>query len=281
VDDSGRVVVTNAGRAEPPGAVAQWNETDTTAESLPADVTTYDWVTSKGFLTRTAVFDEVGGPDPRLWPLNHVDKDYCTHLRCHGHAVALVPGARLRHTGSQSAPTTLRSFLTVWRETWFDQRWHGPLEALAGRTAAVVPHPCADWRPDATSAPLDAMSVVVGLEAGRMLVPLSRYAARERSAAEAVLEARIAELRARADQLALEADSATARAAWLEEHAAGQERQLAHQAETLAAAEAAGHRARRRAGRARQRLRALEKSLERSLTWQVTRRLRRLVGRPG
>jgi len=281
VDDSGRVVVTNAGRAEPPGAVAQWNETDTTAESLPADVTTYDWVTSKGFLTRTAVFDEVGGPDPRLWPLNHVDKDYCTHLRCHGYAVALVPGARLRHTGSQSAPTTLRGFLNVWRETWFDQHWHGPLEALAGRTAAVVPHPCSDWRTDEAAAPLDAVGAVVGLEAGRMLVPLSRYAARERAAAEDVLQARLVELRAEADRLALEANSATSRADRLEEHAAGQERQLAHQAEILLAAEAAGDRARRRARRSRQRLRKLESSLERSLTWRVTQRLRRLVARPG
>jgi GT2 family glycosyltransferase len=281
VDDSGRVIVTNAGRAEPPGAVAQWNDTDITAENLPTEVTTYDWVTSKGFLTRTAVFDEVGGPDPRLWPLNHVDKDYCTHLRCHGYAVALAPGARLQHTGSQSSPTTLRSFLNVWRETWFDQHWHGPLEALEGRTAAVVPHPCADWRTDAASAPLDAVSAVVGLEAGRMLVPLSRYADRERAAAEDVLEAQIVALRAQAYQLSVDADSAASRAGWLEEHAAGQERQLAHQAEILAAAEAAGDRARRRARTSRQRLRALEQSLERSLTWRVTRRLRRLSRRPG
>ena len=153
--------------------------------------------------------------------------------------MALAPGARLRHAGSESSPTTLRSFLNDWRETWFDQHWHGPLEALAGRTATAVTHPCADWRTDAASGPRDAVSAVVGVEAGRMLVPLSRYAARERAAAEDVLEARIAELRAEAYQLSVDADSAASRAGWLEEHAAGQERQLAHQAEILAAAEAA------------------------------------------
>ena len=91
-----------------------------------------DWVTSKGCLTRTAAFDEVGGPDPRLWPLNHVDKDYCTHLRCHGWDVALVPDARLRHHGSQSSPSAFREFLGEWRDAWFDERWAGAVGALAG-----------------------------------------------------------------------------------------------------------------------------------------------------
>lgn len=292
VDDSGRVIVTNAGRAEPPGAVALWNDTDTTAERLPAGVTTYDWVTSKGFLTRTVVFDEVDGPDPRLWPLNHVDKDYCTHLRSHGYAVALVPGARLRHTGSQSAPTTLRSFLNGWREPWFDQHWHGPLQALAGRTAAVVPHSCADWRAVApTSEPGDAVSAVsavAGVEATRMLVPFSRFAARERVSDVRAVEARLADIQALTDLQAEHAASTAEyvqgleqHAADLERHAAGLEGLVARQAELLAASEAARERARQRAGRLRRRLQSVEQTVERSLTWRVTRRLRRLVGRPG
>ena len=271
VDDAGRVLAHNAGRAEPLDAVARWNDTDTTAEALPAEVTTYDWVTSKGFLTRTAVFDEVGGPDPRLWPLNHVDKDYCTHVRCHGYAVALVPSARLRHTGSESAPTTLRTFLASWREPWLDERWHGPLAALSGRTAAVVTHPCADWRGVApASVPLDAVGAVVGLEASRMLVPLSRFAAHERAAADEVLAARFADLQAHAERLADVVASMTAHARGLEQHVAGQ-------AEIVTAAEAARDRARRRARRSRRRLR----QVERSLAWRVTRRLRRLARRPG
>ena len=94
--------------------------------TLPADVTTYDWVTSKGFLTRAAAFDEVGGPIRGSWPLNHVDKEYCTHLRCHGWDVALVAAAPGSGTaGSQSAPTAFRAFLAHWREPWFNQRWCG------------------------------------------------------------------------------------------------------------------------------------------------------------
>ena len=80
-----------------------------------SDVTAYDWVASTGLLTRAAVFDEVSGPDPRLWPLNHVDKEYCTHVRAHGWDVALVPGARLTHRAGVSAPSPFRAFLARWR----------------------------------------------------------------------------------------------------------------------------------------------------------------------
>jgi GT2 family glycosyltransferase len=170
VDEAGDVRLFNGGAAEPADQVEQWNETDTTAEHRPAGVTVLDWVTSKGCLTRTEAFDEVNGPDPRLWPLNHVDKDYCTHLRTHGWDVALVPDARLSHVGSQSAPSAFREFLGGWRDSWFDDRWSGPLAALAGRTSAEVEHPCAEWR----SVSVDAVEALSGQAASRMLVPFAR-----------------------------------------------------------------------------------------------------------
>ncbi len=257
VDDQGRVVVHNAGRAEPADAVERWNDTDTTPETLPADVTTYDWVTSKGFLTRTAVFDEVGGPDPRLWPLNHVDKDYCTHLRCHGYDVALVPDARLRHGGSQSAPSDFRAFLAHWREPWVNVRWATSVAALAGRSSAVVDHPCADWR----SVLLDPVAAVSAAEASRMLVPLTRAqaaAAADLRAHAGNLEAMLAESRAHAGNL--EPMLAESRA-----HATNLEHALAVAADER-------DRARRRARRLRRRLR----SVESSTTWRLARPLRAL-----
>lgn len=261
VDDDGRVVVHNAGRAEPADAVERWNDTDTTPETLPTAVTTYDWVTSKGFLTRTAVFDEVGGPDPRLWPLNHVDKEYCTHLRCHGYDVALVPGARLRHGGSESAPTAFRAFLAHWREPWVNQRWASSVTTLAGRSSAVVDHPCADWR----SLLLDPVATVGSAEASRMLVPMARdlaanfeHALAEQTAHAANLEAMLAESTAHAGNLEPLLAESTANATHLEQ--------------ALATATAERDLARRRAGRLRRRLRTLESST----SWRLTRPLRAL-----
>lgn len=257
VDDDGRVVLHNAGRAEPAEAVERWNDTDTTPESLPTAVTAYDWVTSKGFLTRTAVFDEVGGPDPRLWPLNHVDKEYCTHLRCHGYDVALVPDARLRHGGSQSAPTEFRAFLGHWREPWVNERWATSVTALAGHSSAVVDHPCADWR----SVLLDPVATASAAEASRMVVPMTRVQA-----------AAAAELRAHAARLEHALAAQTTNAIGLEAMVAESTAHAGNLEQALAVAADERDRARRRTRRLRRRLR----SHESSASWRVTRPLRAL-----
>lgn len=271
VDDDGRVVLHNAGRAEPADAVELWNDTDTTPETLPTGVTTYDWVTSKGFLTRTAVFDEVGGPDPRLWPLNHVDKEYCTHLRCHGYDVALVPDARLRHTGSQSAPTQFRAFLAHWREPWVNQRWTTSAAALAGHSSALVDHPCADWR----SVVLDPVAMVAGAEASRMLVPMSRAQAADTAElrTHAVnLEAALAEKTAHAANLDSLLAESTADVANLEPMLAESTAHATNLEQALAATTRERDRARLRARRLRRRL----DELEGSATWRLTRPIRGL-----
>jgi GT2 family glycosyltransferase len=170
VDDEGAVVLHSGGRAEPPDRVERWNDTDSTDTHTPTEVTVLDWVTSAGCLTRTRVFDEVGGPDPRLWPLNHVDKDYSTHVRCHGYDVALVPSARVRHAGARSAPNPFRVFLDEWRDGWFDERWAGAVTALVGRTSGVVDHPCAEWRTEE----IGLIEGLAGREASAMLVPFAR-----------------------------------------------------------------------------------------------------------
>jgi GT2 family glycosyltransferase len=175
VDERGEVLLSNAGAALPPGDIARWNDTDGTAERLPDSVTSYDWVTGRGLLTRARTFDDVGGPDPGIWPLSYTDKDYCTHVRCHGWDVALVPAARVQHTMLQTAPTQMRVFLLGWHEERLDRRWSAALTQLSARSSGVVEHPCAEWRA-ASAGPLEA---AVGAEANRMVVPLSRVLAEE------------------------------------------------------------------------------------------------------
>jgi GT2 family glycosyltransferase len=175
VDEHGEVLLSNAGAAHPPDDIDGWNDTDRTAERLPTSVTSYDWVTSRGLLTRARTFDDVGGPDPRIWPLSYSDKDYCTHVRCHGWDVALVPEARVRHTMLQTAPSQLRVFLLGWHAERLNRRWSAALAQVSGRSSAVVEHSCADWR-TTTAGPLEAAA---GAEASRMVVPLSRALAEE------------------------------------------------------------------------------------------------------
>jgi GT2 family glycosyltransferase len=196
LDGRDQVVLHNGGLALPPEHVAGWSSTDKTPQSLPVGITTLDWVTSKGCLTRVAAFDEVGGPDPRLWPLNRVDLDYSTHLRCHGWEVALVPEARVRHTGSQSAPSGLRTFLLDWRDDWFDEQWATAAIALQDGGSRVVDHPCAEWR----STTVDAVEAAAGRAATRMLVPFARA---QTSQLKGVQEQHEAEVRALEERVAL------------------------------------------------------------------------------
>jgi len=206
LDDADRVVLHNGGMAVPPEHVAGWSSTDRTPQSLPSDIATLDWVTSKGCLTRVAAFDEVGGPDPRLWPLNRVDLDYSTHLRCHGWEVVLVPGARVRHTGSRSAPSALRTFLLHWRDHWFDEQWANAVVALQDGPGGVVDHPCAEWR----STTVDAVEAASGRAATRMLVPFARAQASRLTGLQEQHETEVRALEARVAVLEQELEEAAA-----------------------------------------------------------------------
>ena len=172
VDADGHSVGINAGEAVPFDDVARWNESDRTATELPDAPADYDWVTSKGSLTRLAAWDELGGPDPRYFPLNHVDKDFCTHLRAHGWSIVLVPGATFAHEGSASSPGFFRQYLAGWQEPRFNARWAPAVEQLA-TTRGPVPHPCSDWR-DARGGEIE---LAIAVESSRLLVPFARAAA--------------------------------------------------------------------------------------------------------
>jgi GT2 family glycosyltransferase len=254
VDTEGRPMPPNAGSATPHDAVERWNDTDSTTEWPASEVITHDWVTSTGFLTRAAVWDQVGGTDPRFWPVTHGDKDYCTHLRCHGFDVALVTAARVRHAGGQSAPTSFRAFIAHWREPWFNQRWMAPVTALAGRSSALVDHPCADWR----QVLLDPVSTAAAAEATRMLVPLARA---EAAATE--------ELRTHTANLEHALAGMTAHAANLEPMLAESSTHARNLELALAVAEDERNRARRRVRRLRRRLSRVEGAPTPPRTWRT------------
>lgn len=173
VDAHGRPNGHAGGFAVPPDRVDLWNPTDAVRAGEAVADTRYDWVTSKGMLTRSAAWDDVGGTDPRLFPLNHVDKDYSSHLRCHGWSLRVALDAQLLHEQSRSAPSVFRQFLPGWQEPDFNARWGGPLTELLRGEARHVPHECAEWDPS----DLSAIERLVGREASRMLVAVARHSA--------------------------------------------------------------------------------------------------------
>jgi hypothetical protein len=174
VDENGVPTHQNAGRSIPAEQVERWAETDVTA-ALPTAVHGFDWVTSRGLLTRTAAWDKLHGADPTWFPLNYVDLDYTTHLRAHGWSVYLAPAAHLRHARKQSAPSVFREFLGHWQRDRFNKRWGPVVAALAEGDGGPTEHPCAQWR-TSSSAPMSAEEAAAA-EATRMVVPLARFAA--------------------------------------------------------------------------------------------------------
>jgi GT2 family glycosyltransferase len=189
VGADGTTASINAGDAVPFDDVAHWNDSDRTATELADVPREYDWVTSKGALTRLAAWDELGGLDPRYFPLNHADKDFCTHLRAHGWKNLLVPNATLRHEGSTSSPSFFREYLAGWQEPRFNARWSSVVEQLT-TTEGPVAHQCGDWR-DVEGGQVE---LAIAIESSRLLVPFARAAAeRGRRNELAALERGLAE----------------------------------------------------------------------------------------
>ena len=172
VDGQGRAAGFSGGWANAGSPVGEWNDTDPTRDGdIPGGVEQRHWLTSKGMLVRTAAWDDVGGPCARQYPLNHVDKEFSTHLRCHGWELLVVPGAHVSHLQSQSAPSLFRHFLETWQEDEFNARWMPALESLSRTPGSRVDHDC-HGHPDVTSIEYECLA-----EASRMLVPLGKYAA--------------------------------------------------------------------------------------------------------
>lgn len=141
LDTDGVVQLFNGGWAVPDDLL-RWSSTDTSQRQRPSGVTRLDWVTSRGLLVRTSVWDEVGGADPSLFPLTYVDLDFSTHVRAHGWGVALVAGATVWHAHNQSAPGLLREYLNDRLTPRVHERWSAVTAALPAGAAAQHPHDC-------------------------------------------------------------------------------------------------------------------------------------------
>ena len=153
--------------------------------------------------------------------------------------------ARVRHAGSQSAPTSFRAFVAHWREPWFNRRWEGPVAALEAGSPLPIDHPCGDWR----QVRLDQVATAAAAEATRMVVPLAR--------AEAAVGQ---ELRSHAVNLEVAWAERSARAAALEPLLAEAGARVRDLERAVAVAEDERDRARRRSRRLRRRLKQLEAS---------------------
>jgi hypothetical protein len=157
--------------------------------------------------------------------------------------VALVPAARVRHLGSQSAPSAFRTFLLGWRDDWFDEQWADAVSTLHDGAARVDDHPCAEWR----STAVDAVEAASGRAATRMLVPFARAQAGQLRDLQATHETEVQALEGR----------------------------VAHLEQQLEEAAVALTRARRRARRLRRRLRRAPQPRPRPVV-RLRQRLRRL-----
>lgn len=166
--------------------LALWSSTDRSPEQPPVGVEPRDWVTSKGLMLRTRAWDEIGGPDPSLYPLSYVDLDTCSHLRAHGWGVALVGEARLAHEGQRSAAGMLRRYLSDRLTPRVHERWSTVVAQLPDGAARAIPHACTADR----AADVEGWCAREALD---IVVDFGRWAERTRRAETAETTALLAE----------------------------------------------------------------------------------------
>lgn len=99
-------------------------EVDTPLDEIGA-LDGYAYVGSRGMLVRTAVWDAVGGMDPRFYPVMWVDVDLCSTLLARGLRFRSVFDAHCTHEQSASTPSQFSALL-----------WHRNLALLRQKHAA-------------------------------------------------------------------------------------------------------------------------------------------------
>jgi GT2 family glycosyltransferase len=169
--------------------LAKWPSTDHELDALATETSARGWVTSGGSVTRTSVWDEVGGVDVRLWPLNYVDLAYSIHVRAHGYGVALVPDARVRHTRHASSTSYLLDFTNKRNIAHLEPLWREPSDQLGPVDARAVPHECNPWR----GAPIQDILDITVREASTFAVPFARAAAEEMASRDRLAQEQVAD----------------------------------------------------------------------------------------
>ncbi len=124
VDEGGMVPVASCGGViAADGTLASWLPAEPTAPASLPDLASLSYVPSRGMLVRRAAFDAAGGPDPRLYPVQFVDVDFCHRVRAAGFGTALTVDARVRHAGSAATPSGFAQFLHSRNAERFIRRW--------------------------------------------------------------------------------------------------------------------------------------------------------------
>jgi GT2 family glycosyltransferase len=194
LDADGRTHPLNSGRTLPGQSTLTWP--GSCDDSLPVRGSSFDagWVSGAGALARLSAWDEVGGVDVRLWPLNYVDLTFCAHVRAHGFEVVHAPGARIEHAKHGSSTRVLLEYTQMRNCRLLDREgWPGVTEQLGETAARSVPHPCSSW----LGADISHIAALQLEEASRAFLPLARHHSAYWADAEAyraAAEMRIAEL---------------------------------------------------------------------------------------
>jgi GT2 family glycosyltransferase len=172
VDASDNTHPLNSGRTPPGEPVGTWPSHPDAVEPPGAAPFATGWVSGAGSLARLTVWDEVGGVDVRLWPLNFVDLAFSVHVRAHGHQVVHAPGACIVHLKRGSTSTLLVGYTAVRNTELLDaDGWPGVTAQLGETDVCIVDHPCAPWR-GAGIAEIEALQTE---EASRAFIPLANH----------------------------------------------------------------------------------------------------------
>jgi GT2 family glycosyltransferase len=154
----------------------------TPATRFVADVEP-DFLLSSASLVRLTAWDQVGGFNPWLYPVNLVDMDLGLALRSKGWRLKNHPGAEMFHDGHASTPSLFSRFTFARNEIIFQAAWFPGFVPPPGERAEYLSEEClaeaAGWhdRP----APFDDAELhrIAGVAAADSYVRFARYAQRE------------------------------------------------------------------------------------------------------
>jgi len=124
VTDGGNVVAGSCGGIiAPNGALDRWLPEEECAPDQLPDLSLLSYMPSRALLVRRAAFDQVEGPNVRLYPAQYVDVDFSFRLRVHGLTGMTVKGSLIRHSGSGSTPAKFAQFLQSRNAQDFSAAW--------------------------------------------------------------------------------------------------------------------------------------------------------------
>lgn len=87
-------------------------------------------ISSSSVMVRADAWDDVDGPDARLFPLSHVDMDLCLRLLTGGWSVGVVPDVSAVHAHGTSLGGYRRRYANWRNGRWWNRQWAAQLGTL-------------------------------------------------------------------------------------------------------------------------------------------------------